>query len=53
MKNWFGVEDNFGPKLAASLEFEPLGYLETILNTFIIFCTLKNIYLDVKFVDLW
>ena len=43
----------FGPKLAAILDFEPLGDQETILTNYIIFSTLKNICLEMKFVDLW
>ena len=43
----------FVPKLAAILDFEPLGDQETILTNYIIFLTLKNICLEMKFVDLW
>ena len=40
------------PKLAAILDFEPLDDQETILTNYIIFSTLKNICLEMKFVDL-
>ena len=43
----------FVPKLAAILDFEPFGDQETILTNYIIFSTLKNICLEMKFVDLW
>ena len=43
----------FVPKLAAILDFEPLGDQKQFLTNYIIFSTLKNICLEMKFVDLW
>ena len=43
----------FVPKLAAILDFEPLGDQETIFNQLYHISTLKNICLEMKFVDLW
>ena len=43
----------FGPKLAAILDFEPLGDLEIIFESFDHILYTKNIYLEKKVVYLW